>query len=611
MNRFRRQALGCLLVACLFIIISPRLRSSDTTNSLPTPSPIAQEAPAVDDLPPNDPISDSLWRRLPVRYPAVPGQPLPTETSRKLPRIQLATSKFSRLTLWYQSERQAAVKDAFQRCWDSYKSIAWPTDELAPLSGLPRNVLGAWGTTLIDNLDTLWIMDMKEDFEKAVAAVSEINFEDTPSPEINTHEVNVRILGGLLSAYDLSADKQLLNKAVDVGDMLYAAFDTPNRMPIIHWDLHKAARQEEQQAEEVVSASELGSFVLEFTRLSQITGDPKYFDAAQHVMTKFDQLQGQTKLSGMWPVILNPRAEVFSGDVYTMGAEVDSLYKDIPRAYALLSGQVPIYRKMYERTTRTAASHSFFRPLNAENKGILLPGSVRVSITQNGKQRTTLQAQAHYRGCFAGGMFAMGGQLFNIPIHRQIADNLVDGCIWAQKTMPMGIMPEVFETIPCESQRSCPWNEWLWKQEVRKKASNQQNADLTLNIDAFIKDHNLPKGIIAVTDTRYNLRPEMIESMFILYRTTGREDLLDIAWEMFENIQNATHVPNGNAAIVDVTVDAAPIHSDSMESHWMSQTLKYFYLMFSAPDLISMDEYVFNSGGHPFKMPGSTKEPVR
>lgn len=612
MSRIRRQYLGCFLAILVVFLLYNRSRSwkkVDTENSPPAIVSPANPEP-LDDHPQNEPKPDSIWSTLPIRFPAASTQSIPEGNPQKLPKIQSASSRVSRITLWYQAGRRSAVKEAFSRCWKSYKAKAWQADELAPISRTPRNGLGGWGATMFDNLDTLWIMGMHEEFANAVTAVSQMSFADTSSPEINTHEVNAHILGGLLAAYDLSSDNMLLQKAVEVGDMLYAAFDTPNRMPIIHWDLHRALRQEEQIAEEVVSASELGSFALEFTRLSQITGDQKYFDAAQHVMTTLDRQQDSTKLTGMWPVVLNARTEVFDGDLYSMGAEVDSLYKSLPKTYALLGGQEPMYRKMYEKFTRTAAGHSLFRPMNAEGKDVLVSGSVRVMMTENGKPRTHLDPQVHSRACSAGGMFAIGGALFNIPIHRQIAHKLVDGCIWAHNAIPLGIMPEIYETIPCASQKTCPWNEWHWKQEVYKWTANQPNPNPNLDVDKYIGEHHIPKGFIAIPDARYNLRPETIESIFILYRLTGREDLLDIAWELFQKIQNATKTSDANAAIVDVTTNGEPILDDSMESYWMAQSLKYFYLIFSPPDVLSLDEYVFNSGGHPLKIPEHTEAGV-
>lgn len=526
---------------------------------------------------------------------------LPTGMQQKLPKLQSKFSQVSRFAVWFQRNRRQAVKDAFARCWESYQSLAWKTDELAPISGGPRNELGGWGATLVDNLDTLWIMGMREEFDDAVAAVSKINFEDTPSPEINTHETNIRYLGGLLAAYDLSDDRRLLRKAIQVGDMLYAAFDTPNRMPVIHWDFHGAARQEEQQASKSALTAEIGSFTLEFTRLSQITDDPKYFDAAQRVMAKFSQEQDSTNLVGMWPVLLNAREGLFKSDYYTLGADAESLYGSFPRAHALLGGQIPIYRQMYEKSARTAAGHTLFRPMNPDGKDILISGTVHVSTIQNGKPRTHLESVTHHHACSAAGMFALGGVLFNIPIHLKIAQKLVDGCVWAYNSTSHRIMPETIETVPCASQTTCPWNERHWKQEVLKKANKEQKPDF--DVEAFIQEHNLPKGFISIPDKSYNLRPEAIESIFLLYRITGREDLLDTAWDMFEAIRNSTQTDLGNAALVDVTAEGDPRHGDSMESFWMAQTLKYFYLMFSPPDNVSLDEFVFSTGGHPLKRP--------
>jgi mannosyl-oligosaccharide alpha-1,2-mannosidase len=71
---------------------------------------------------------------------------------------------------------------------------------------------------------------------------------------------------------------------------------------------------------------------------------------------------------------------------------------------------------------------------------------------------------------------------------------------------------------------------------------------------------------------------------------------------MFEAIDRYTKTEHGNAALGDVTI-SPPSKSDSMESFWTAETLKYFYLIFSEPDLISLDEYVFSTEAHPFKRP--------
>ena len=85
--------------------------------------------------------------------------------------------------------------------------------------------------------------------------------------------------------------------------------------------------------------------------------------------------------------------------------------------------------------------------------------------------------------------------------------------------------------------------------------------------------------------------PEAIESVFYLYRITGDRILLDQAWNMFTAIREHTHTEIANAAIEDVTL-TNPKHRDRMESFWLAETLKYFYLIFSDPSKVSLDEYV-------------------
>ena len=115
---------------------------------------------------------------------------------------------------------------------------AWLRDEVLPVKGGYKDTFGGWAATLVDALDTLWIMGLKEDFELAVDAVREIDFTTTDAGSINVFETTIRYLGGFLAAYDISGGRYplLLTKAVEVGDFLMGSFDTPNRMPITRWD---------------------------------------------------------------------------------------------------------------------------------------------------------------------------------------------------------------------------------------------------------------------------------------------------------------------------------------------------------------------------------------
>lgn len=186
---------------------------------------------------------------------------------------------------------------------------------------------------------------MKKEFEEGVNAMSRIDFSPGTATQdiINVYETNSRHLGGLLGAYDLSGDKRLLDKAIEVADMIYAAFDTPNRMPLTRWRPTAATSGSPQRAEAEVLAAEMGSFSLEFTRLTQLTGgefigydmqfmgsnfysDPKYYDAAHRITNKLHQVQPKTRLPGMFNLVFDLKNLRFNeGGTFKLGAMIDSL----------------------------------------------------------------------------------------------------------------------------------------------------------------------------------------------------------------------------------------------------------------------------------------------
>lgn len=87
-----------------------------------------------------------------------------------------------------------------------------------------------------------------------------------------------------------------------------------------------------------------------------------------------------------------------------------------------------------------------------------------------------------------------------------------------------------------------------------------------------------------------------------MYRITGDPTWMDKGWTMFEATLRATRTEYANSAVADV-LDEQPELEDSMESFWIAETLKYYYLLFSEPSVISLDEWVLNTEAHPFQRP--------
>ncbi|KAI1331025.1 glycoside hydrolase [Xylariaceae sp. FL0255] len=546
--------------------------------------------------------SPSFWGNLPTKFPPESVQPIPKGRPVKYPKVQTSFPQESEAARDIREKRQHAVRDAFLRCWAAYKKHAWLSDEIAPTTGGRKDPFGGWGATLVDSLDTLWIMGVRgSEFDEAVAAAASIDFEHTNLKEINVFETNIRYLGGFLSAFDMSGDIRLLHKAVEVGEMLYHAFDTPNRMPITRWDPRGAIGGIEQEAGSPLLA-EIGSFSMEFSRLSLLTGDPKWFDAVQRITDEMQRQQAMTQIPGLWPMSVDARRLNFAtGSVFTLSSMADSAYEYLPKMSALLGGKVKMYQTMYELAIEAAKRHNLlFRPMTPTNEDILITGQLHTK-EEFGRVLIDLEPQGQHLGCYLGGLVAFGSKLFSRSSDMAVATKLVDGCIWAYKALPHGIMPETFTVKPCPSGTSCEWDENIWQHEISTihggPAGNLPPAG------PIIETERLPRGFTSIPDTRYILRPEAIESIFVLYRITGREDLLNTAWDMFQAISNDTRTEFANAAVWDVTIAAEDELQkyNSMESFWMGETLKYFYLIFSDPSLISLDEFVFNTEAHPFR----------
>ena len=176
------------------------------------------------------------WTKFPDRYPVPPESviALPTAKPRKIPKIQHEARQETEAEKTVRESRLAAIKEAMTHTWTGYREHAWLRDELRPVSGKSRDPFCGWAATLVDTLDTLWIMGLTDEFDEAAKAVNQIDFTTSTRDDIPLFETTIRYLGGLLGAYDISNGKyrNLLDKAVELAEILLSAFDTPNRMPV-------------------------------------------------------------------------------------------------------------------------------------------------------------------------------------------------------------------------------------------------------------------------------------------------------------------------------------------------------------------------------------------
>lgn len=380
--------------------------------------------------------------------------------------------------------------------------------------------------------------------------------------------------------------------------------------------------------------SEPCSLSLEFTRLAQHTGDDRYYDAVQRVADHLYRAQNYTRLPGMWPVTIDPSLPSFdTDDLFTLGGMSDSTYEYLPKQYLLLKGLLHQPRAMYENFIEVAKKHLFFRVLNPDNLRIRLSGDVRmVESATRGLFEPTMVSRSQHLACFAGGMVALASRIFDRPEDLTFAEELTHGCIWAYNASAHGVAPELFDVAACAPQDAeCLWSEAKWHAAVVGKDKELQAAVKaadghivqdpgalddrrtlldtstdepisTSAAEALIAQHRLPRGFTRIRDARYILRPEAIESVFLLHRITGKREYAEAAWAMFQAVERLTRTDLGASALADVSVPSAQLqHLDSMESFWLAETLKYFYLCFEDARVLSLDEWVFNTEAHPLR----------
>ncbi|KAI1133919.1 glycoside hydrolase family 47 protein [Hypoxylon sp. FL0543] len=550
------------------------------------------------------------WEKRPPRYPVEKLATLPNnKPPKRVPRVQAPRPQETVAEKETRLRRLSAVEDSFKHSWKGYKKYAFGHDEIKPVSGLYKDPFGGWAATLVDSLDSLWLLGMKEDFDVAVQACDKIDFTTTEARDINIFETTIRYLGGFLAAYELSKKQypNLLKKAIEVADLVMSSFDTPNHMPITRFPWQRYARGEAQAARGHVLLAEIGSLGLELTKLSQLTGDMQYYDAAQRIYDGLEKDQKSTMLPGMWPVVVDSSKSPIKsiGDQFTLGGMSDSTYEYLGKQYLLLGGALDQPRKMYEGFIDVAKKHLLRRALNPDNLPLLFFGDARVVTLPSGEKQIVTTPISQHLTCFTGGMVGMAAKIFERPADLEVAAQLTDGCVWSYNQTASGVGPEIFHFIPCDPdvvKDDCQWSEERWIESLRKYWGQNTKGDALSDeqVASIIDMRRLPRGMVDVDDRRYILRPEAIESVFMMYRLTGDSKYAEKAWAMFEAIEKWTRSKYASAALDDVTA-SRPKQMDSMESFWLAETLKYFYLIFGDWDLANLDEWVLNTEAHPLR----------
>ena len=217
--------------------------------------------------------------------------------------------------------------------WDNYVSLAWGSNEVRPVSmtGHSASVFGSSpeGATIVDSLDTLYIMGMDEEFERAKKWVEENLDMNQLSGPVSVFETNIRYVGGLLTAYAFTGDDLFKQKAAHIVDKLLPAFDTPTGIPHSLVDMRSGWAQSYSWASEDSILSEFGTLHMEFAYLSDITGIPVYREKVERIR---QAVRGVERPSRLYPNYLNPVTGHWGQQHTSVGALGDSFYEYLLKA---------------------------------------------------------------------------------------------------------------------------------------------------------------------------------------------------------------------------------------------------------------------------------------
>ncbi|CAH8569814.1 unnamed protein product [Schistosoma turkestanicum] len=571
-RNFRCRRIILLILVVIIIIITTRsinyLFEEPKVGELPNVAP----KPPIIDAPPNLAQSDQDNRQIqpPAQIPPEAdkpkGVPKPPQALRSSGEIPSATL-FKHGTPISKEETQGGlpdnatvvamrdkVREMMKFAWNGYATYSWGSNELRPVSktGHLPSVLGTepLGASLIDALDTLYIMNLDKEFNAALGWI-EMNLDFNKPTIVSVFEFNIRYIGGLLSAYTFSKKPILLTKAVELAQRLLPAFDTPSGIPMSLINLKTGDKRNFVWANSRCSIlSEFGTLHMEFKYLFELTGDPVY---SEKVDTIRKILEAVDKPNGLFFNYMDPHTKVWCGNEAGLSALGDSFYEYLLKEWIRTDHKDVKALELYKSSMESFLKVGLFHKSPRDN--LLYVGNYKSGTVSNSMD---------HLACFVGGMLTLGAPDKNDP--------------WFQRGV--------------EITNTC------------RRSYDASSTHLGPEVFSFTDE----TSAIAISEPHkaYLLRPETVESYFYLWRFTKDPKYRDWAWDVVQALEKYSRSNAGYSGLLDV-YSSNPNLDDVQQSYFLAETLKYLYLIFSEDTLLPLDRWVFNSEAHPLPVQNKVK----
>ncbi|KAL1555856.1 Mannosyl-oligosaccharide 1,2-alpha-mannosidase mns3 [Salvia divinorum] len=494
--------------------------------------------------------------------------------------------------------RQQRVKEAFIHAWSGYRDYAMGFDELMPVSKRGTDGLGGLGATVVDALDTAMIMGVDEVVHEAGSWIEKhLSQRIDKKGQVNLFETTIRVLGGLLSAYHLSGGEHggnastkgpnpavYLDTAKDLADRLLIAFtSSPTAIP--YSDVILRDRSAHPAPDGLSSTAEVSTVQLEFNYLSFLTGDPKYSLESMKVL---EHMKTLPKVKGLVPIYINPQTGDFSGDNIRLGSRGDSYYEYLIKVWLQNPGSNVTYlHEMYKESVQGV-------------KELLVKKSVPNGLVFVGElpygPKGGFSTKMDHLVCFLPGTLALGATK-GLPKEKAMKENLLTLEDLENLKLAEDLAQTCYEMYSVTSTGLAPEIAYFNIEGHKEDGPGGGN-----NHSKYVDDI-----VIKYADRHNLLRPETVESLFVLFRITGDLKYREWGWDIFEAFEKHTKVDSGGYTSLDDVTRVPPHKRDKMETFFLGETLKYLYLLFSSSDVIPLDEYVFNTEAHPLPIQGHAR----
>ncbi|KAI0793718.1 seven-hairpin glycosidase [Fomes fomentarius] len=467
-------------------------------------------------------------------------------------------------TKW--SQRADAVRDAFLHAYRGYVKYAGSNDELLPVSNGAVNNFNGWRLTLVDSLDTMVVMGLHEEFRDAVPVLANMTFELKEGSYAPFFET------GLLSAYALTGEPILLSRADDLGTMLLPAFDTPHGLPMYAVNTVSGTTRPGWTGSDILWSEAL-SCQMEYKYLAHLTGRKKYFDKVERVMgLMYSADLKDDKFPTKWLVSTGKP----SNDQFSVGAFADSAHEYLLKQY-LLTGQ-----------TESKVVDLYVRDVSSIIRNLLYVTPNRHLLYVTDMHGSSPTHTFEHLSCFLPGLLALGAHTLPLSprdrqLHQWAAQGLAYTCWITYADQATGLGPDEMSMTH--------GTKWLEEVESWEKQGRPGGVPPGLAETPAIPGTGTQKDYTAMKPG-YLLRPETVESFYLLWRTTGDEAWRERGWTVFQAIEKEAKTGSGYASLQSVFVSPAQ-KKDEMPR------LKYLYLLFTDDDIIPLDRWVFNTEAHP------------